>query len=195
MALKLHNLRPAKGAKKRKRRLGRGDASGFGSYSTRGMKGQRSRSGGKGGLKLRGMKAIIQSMPKIGGFKSGKPKFQIVNLNELDKNFKDKDIVTVTKLINKKLVDSRKPGIKILGDGKITKKLTVKIEKISASAIEAIEKAGGKVVLLGQVKKDAKEEKSDTSTSDKTDNKKKEIKTTKEKTSKKVVAKKTTKKK
>lgn len=158
MALKLHNLKPAKGSKKRKKRLGRGNASGLGNYSGRGMKGQRSRSGGKGGLKLKGMKAGIQSIPKLGGFKSDKPKPAIVNLKDLEKNFKEGEIVNASSLLQKGLIKTKKNGIKILGVGEIKKKLTVKVDKISDSAKEAISKAGGKVILFGidKEKKDNK---------------------------------------
>ena len=130
MTLKLHNLKPAKGAKKRKKRVGRGNASGRGTYATRGLKGQRSRSGGKGGLKLRGMKANIQNIPKLGGFKSLKPKLKIINLKDLEKTFKDKEVITAAKLIEKGLLKNTKPGVKILGMCKISKKLTVRVDRI-----------------------------------------------------------------
>lgn len=158
MALKLHNLKPAKGAKKRKKRVGRGDSSGHGTYATRGLKGQRSRSGGKGGLKLKGMKANIQSTPKLGGFKSLRPKLAIVNLKDLEKHFNEKDLITAGKLAEKKLIKEVKYGVKILGMGQINKKLTVKVDRISDSAKKAIEKAGGKVIVFAKdkKKKDAK---------------------------------------
>jgi len=156
MALKLHNLKPGKGSKKRKKRLGRGDASGKGSYSGRGLKGQRARSGGKGGLKLKGFKANIQNIPKLPGFKSLKPKLEVVNLKDLDKVFKDGEVITPVLLKTKGLVKTTKNGIKILGQGKLNKKLTIKANKFSNSAKEAIEKAGGKVIefaILKSVKK------------------------------------------
>ena len=146
MALKLYNLRPAHGAKKSKKRIGRGDSSGHGSYSTRGQKGQRSRSGGRGGLKLKGLKSGIQSIPKLGGFKSLKPKLAIVNLDILEKNYKNGEIVNALSLWHKGLSDS-KYSVKILGNGTINKKLTIAGLKISQSASLAIKKAGGKVIL------------------------------------------------
>ncbi|MBD3359718.1 MAG: 50S ribosomal protein L15 [Candidatus Buchananbacteria bacterium] len=154
MALKLHNLKPAKGSKKNKKRVGRGNSSGHGNYSTRGLKGQRARSGGKGGLKLKGFKSNIQSTPKLGGFKSLKSKLAIVNLKDLEKNFGNDDVITPAKLINKKLIDNTKNGVKILGVGKLSKKFTVKVDKVSDSAKQAIEKAGGKVFTFADNKKD-----------------------------------------
>jgi len=179
MALQLHNLKPAKGAKKKKRRVGRGDSSGMGSYSRRGIKGQRSRSGGKGGLKLKGMKAGIQSIPKLGGFKSPKPKLQIVNLVDLEKNFKNGDFITPAKLNAQGLIKTTKIGVKVLGLGKLNKKLTIKVHKISQSAQEAVEKAGGKVLLLGKVKKKEKIKENTTKAEISSEkNKDKKIKTT-----------------
>lgn len=149
MALKLYNLRPARGAKKNKKRIGRGDSSGHGTYSTRGQKGQRARSGGRGGLKLKGLKSGIQSIPKLGGFKSLRPKLAIVNLDILRENYKNGDIVDASSLWQKGLSDS-KYGVKILGNGTINKKLTIIGLKMSKSAVAAIEKAGGKVILPKQ---------------------------------------------
>lgn len=146
MALKLYNLRPAHGAKKSKKRIGRGDSSGHGTYSTRGQKGQRARSGGRGGLKLKGLKSSIQSQPKLGGFKSLKPKSAIVNLDIIDKYYKSGETVDALSLWRKGLTD-QKYNAKILGDGKITKKVTVVGVRVSQSAQAAIKKAGGKVIL------------------------------------------------
>ena len=100
MALTLSNLKPAKGSNKRKRRIGRGNASGRGTYSGRGLKGQRSRSGGKGGLKVMGMKARLQKVPKLRGFKSPHPKAEVVNLADLEKYFADGGQVTIKSLKN-----------------------------------------------------------------------------------------------
>lgn len=158
MALKLYNLRPARGAKKSKKRIGRGDSSGHGTYSTRGQKGQRARSGGRGGLKLKGLKSGIQSIPKLGGFKSLKPKSAIVNLNIIDQNFKNGDTVDALSLWQKGLTD-QKYNAKILGDGSISKKITVVGVKISQSAASAIEKAGGKVILPKEKKSEKVTEK------------------------------------
>ncbi|OGY41675.1 MAG: 50S ribosomal protein L15 [Candidatus Buchananbacteria bacterium RBG_13_39_9] len=154
MPLYLHNLKPAKGAKKNKKRLGRGNASGHGTYSGRGQKGQRARSGGKKGLALKGLKGIIQSTPKLGGFRSLKRKLEIVNIRDLEKNFNDNDTITPEKLAEKGLIKNIKFGVKILGQGKLNKKFTVYTDKISASAKEVIEKNKGKVLIFGSKKEE-----------------------------------------
>jgi large subunit ribosomal protein L15 len=162
MALKLENLKPAYGAKKKSKRVGRGDSSGHGTYSTRGAKGQRARSGGKGGLKLKGLKGNILSIPKLGGFRSLKHKLAIVNIKDLDKKFANNDIITTGKLVEKGLIKSAKFGVKVLGMGKLTKKFILKVNKISQTAKEALEKAGGQVILHEREiigKKDKKENK------------------------------------
>ena len=88
--LSLHTIKPNKGETKKRKRVGRGNASGHGTYSGRGQKGQRSRSGGKSGLKRKGMKQILLQTPKLRGFKSDKPKNQVINLVDINKNFKEK---------------------------------------------------------------------------------------------------------
>lgn len=149
MALNLHNLKPATGAKKRKIRVGRGLSSGHGTYSGRGAKGQRARSGGKKGLKLFGLRGNVLSTPKLGGFRSLNLKLEVVNLGDLEKNFNDNDIITADTLKAKGLIGNDRAGVKILGEGKLTKKLTFKVNKVSESAKAMIEKNGGKIVLLG----------------------------------------------
>jgi len=150
MALSLSNLQPARGAKKRRIRVGRGTSSAHGTYSGRGAKGQRARSGGKKGLKLFGLKGIIQSTPKLSGFKSLRPKLEVVNLKDLEKNFQDNDIITPEALLHKGLINDPKLGVKILGEGKLTKKLVIKTHKISESARAMVEKNGGQIIFLGK---------------------------------------------
>ena len=106
MSLSLHTIKPAKGAIKRKKRIGRGNASGHGSYSTRGLKGQRSRSGGRNKLKRLGFKKILAQTPKMRGFKSGKPKNQAVNLEALNKVFTAGAKINVKSLLKAGLVNS-----------------------------------------------------------------------------------------
>jgi len=147
MPLSLHTIKPAKGAKKKRKRVGRGNASGHGTYSGRGQKGQRSRSGGKSGLKRKGMKQMLLQTPKLRGFKSDKPKNQAVNLSDLNKNFKDKDQINPRTLLRVGLVDTIKEPVKILGKGELKiKNLEFNGVKISKSVAEQIEKTGGKVV-------------------------------------------------
>ncbi len=140
----LHNLKPGKGAKKSRKRIGRGWAS-KGKYSGRGRKGQRSRSGGKAGLKKKGLRLIMLNIPKKRGFKSPHPKAEVVNVSELAKSFKDGAEVNPRVLKEKGLVSTVRNGVKILGNGEIKTKLTIKECKVSASAKEKIEKAGGSI--------------------------------------------------
>lgn len=146
MAIKIHTIKPAKGSKKTRKRVGRGTGSGHGAYSTRGMKGQKARSGGKGGLKLKGFKATLKGLPKYKGMKRRHPAKEIINLGQLNEIFKDNDKITPQILLKKGLIDNIKAGVKILSNGKIEKKLNVEGCYISKSAKEAIEKAGGKVL-------------------------------------------------
>ena len=85
MTLSAHTISGNKSASPRKKRVGRGNASGRGTYATRGLKGQRSRSGGKGGLKLRGFKQSLQKVPKLRGFKSPNPANQTVSLGTIER--------------------------------------------------------------------------------------------------------------
>lgn len=144
----LSNLKRFPKSKKRPKRVGRGDASGHGTYSGRGQKGQRARSGGRKGLKLKGIKPIIKKLPKLKGFKSIHPKFEIINLETLEKKFSDGDVVRPEKMLEVGLIKSLKDNIKILGRGKLSKKLIIQAHSFSKSAEEAIKKAEGKVIKL-----------------------------------------------
>lgn len=148
MSLGLHNLKPADGSHKRKKRVGRGNASGHGTYSGRGIKGQRARSGGKKGLKYKGLKANIRNVPKKRGFKSLKPKLEIVNLRDLERKCQAGDTIDPRVMLELGLIKNIKNGVKVLGEGKLSKKLTVKASGFSKSARDGIIKAGGRVELL-----------------------------------------------
>lgn len=145
MSITLSNLKPAKGAQKKSIKVGRGGKRG--SYSGRGMKGQRARSGGKRGLKAFGLQQTVRRIPKLRGFRSAYPKMAVVNISDLDKKFADGDVVDAAKMIRSGLVDKANQGIKVLGTGKLSKRLSVVAEAFSASAKEAIEKAGGTVEI------------------------------------------------
>lgn len=141
--LAFHTIRPARGSKHRKKRLGRGNASGHGTYSTKGQKGQKARSGGRKGLKIKGLKRMILSFPKLRGFKSPHPKPAILNLKDLEKI---RDVkITPEVVLKGGLVYNIKDGVKILGDGEIKRAITVEGCAVSKSAKEKIEKAGGQV--------------------------------------------------
>jgi len=138
--------------------VGRGNASGHGSYSTRGQKGQRSRSGGKSGLKMRGIKQRVQKIPKLRGFKSRNASMEVVNLRDLDSKFsarggpasgwKEGDIVDARAMFKVGLIKDTKRGVKVLGDGKLGKKLMVRANHFSVSAKDGIINAGGEVELV-----------------------------------------------
>jgi large subunit ribosomal protein L15 len=139
MTITLSNIHPAKGSKKKAKVIGRGGKRG--SYSGKGMKGQRSRSG-VSGLKALGLKSMTQSTPKLRGFKSHYVKYPVVNVGELNA-FDNGTIVDLRKLIQQELLDKREKHFKVLGFGKLEKKLTVIADEFSASAKTAIEAAGG----------------------------------------------------
>jgi large subunit ribosomal protein L15 len=141
--MQLHKLKPNHKLKKKKR-VGRGGKRG--TYSGRGIKGQKSRSGSKRKPGFEGGKTPLwRQLSKKKGFKSIHPKPIAINLNILEKKFSEGDLITPRELRKKDLVDNIKLGAKILGQGEITKKLIVKNCLISKSAKEKIEKAGGKV--------------------------------------------------
>lgn len=143
MSLTLSNLHPAKGATKKRKTIGRGGKRG--SYSGKGMKGQRARSG-VSGLKALGMKQVMLSTPKLRGFKSHKVKLPVVNVSDLNV-FEDGAIVDVRKMIQQGFIDKREKRVKVLGNGKLTKKLTVIANGYSDVAKAAIEAAGGKAEI------------------------------------------------
>ncbi len=153
MSLKLHQLKTH--GRKPKKRLGRGNASGSGNYSSRGMKGQKSRSGGKhkGGFAGKRYPAFIRQIPKKRGFLSIHPNLNTVNLEQLNEVFKSGEIVEPKKLLEMRLVNKIHPGIKILGKGKLSKKLTVKAHRFSKTAFDAIKKAGGEAIIIEPKKK------------------------------------------
>ncbi|MFC1678450.1 50S ribosomal protein L15 [Patescibacteria group bacterium] len=149
MTILIHTIKANKKASRNKKRVGRGNSSGHGTYSCRGLKGQKSRSG-VSGLKRLGMKQILLRTPKKKGFKSEKIKDQIVNLEELNKHFKSNEVVTPKSLQDKGLIDNINIGVKILANGKLkVKNLKFQNVKYSRSVKAQIEKP----------KKDKKEDK------------------------------------
>jgi len=141
MPLSLNNLNSSQGAIKKRKRIGRGNSSGHGTYSGRGQKGQKSRSGSSG-LKRLGMKKQLLQIPKLRGFKSGKSKNQIVNLAQINDNFKDGAEITPKSLLAKKLIDTMKLPVKVLGGGQLKiKNIKFKDVNISESVKKQIEPA------------------------------------------------------
>ena len=145
--MKLHELKPSQ-TRKQRNRVGRGMSSGSGKTSGRGHKGQNARTGG--GVRLGfegGQTPLLQRLPKRGFTNINRKEFAIVNLSALNK-FEEGTEVTPELLLETGLVSKVKAGIKVLGNGMIEKKLTVKAHKFSASAKEAIENAGGKTEVI-----------------------------------------------
>jgi len=146
MALSAHTISAKKGSQKKTKRIGRGNGSGKGTYATRGLKGQRSRSGGRSGLARLGFKQALQKVPKLRGFVSPNSKAGSVTLFTLNRVCIDGDVVTPKFLKNKGVISDAKPGAKIVATGELKKKITVKGCKLSKTAGEMIEKAGGSIV-------------------------------------------------
>lgn len=148
-SLRLHNLKPRPGARHRVKRLGCGESSGHGKTSGKGHKGQKARSGGSIRLGFEGgQMPLIRRIPKRGFNNAAfKTTYAPVNLGDLEK-------LSVSGVIDEKalreagLVNGSWSGVKILGSGDFTKKISVKVDAISASAREKIEKAGGSIEIV-----------------------------------------------
>ncbi len=146
--MRLEELKPAEGSTHRKKIVGRGIGSGVGKTSGRGHKGQKARSGGgvRPGFEG-GQMPLYRRLPKRGFTNIFATKYVTVNVEVLDK-FNDGDEVTAESLLEKGIISKTLDGVKILGRGEVTKKLTVKVAKVSESAKEKIEKAGGKAEVI-----------------------------------------------
>ena len=141
--MRIHTLQPAVGAVKSDKRLGRGIGSGLGKTSGKGHKGQWARSGGgvRPGFEG-GQTPLARRLPKRGFNNKFAVKYDIVNLDALNV-FEEGTVVTPELLAEMRIVTNKNNGVKVLGNGQLTKKLTVKADKFSASAKAAIEAAGG----------------------------------------------------
>ena len=144
--MKLHELKPAEGSRQLRNRVGRGTSSGNGKTAGRGQKGQKARSKVRVGFEG-GQMPLFRRMPKRGFKNVNRKDYAIVNLETLNK-FEDGTEVTPALLVETRVVTDEKDGIKVLGNGELTKKLTVKASKFSASAKEAIEAAGGTAEVM-----------------------------------------------
>ena len=145
--MQLNDLRPAEGSRKSRKRVGRGNGSGYGTTAGRGSKGQLSRSGGgKGAGFVGGQTPLAMRLPKLPGFKNhNRVEYAPVNVSRLELLYNDGETVDAESLLAKGVIKHDYVPVKVLGDGEITKKLTVKVDKVSASAKAKIEAAGGKV--------------------------------------------------
>ena len=139
--MELKDLKPAEGSRKNRKRVGRGHAAGQGKTAGRGMNGQKSRSGGGKGAGFEGGQTpLARRLPKLPGFRNiNRVEYLPVNVSRLEEKFEAGDVVDGESLKHEDAL------VKVLGDGDITKALTVKVDKVSASAKAKIEAAGGKV--------------------------------------------------
>ena len=147
--MKLNNMAPAEGAKTQSKRLGRGIGSGLGKTSGKGHKGQWARSGGgvRPGFEG-GQMPLVRRIPKRGFNNVFKKEYSLVNVGDLEV-FDNVAVVTAELLLEKGVLSKVEPyGLKVLGNGTLTKKLEVKANKFTKSAAEIIEKAGGKAEVL-----------------------------------------------
>lgn len=144
----LNQLKPVDGSRHSKKRVGRGIGSGLGKTAGRGTKGQNSRSGGgvRPGFEG-GQLPLFQRLPKVGFHNHNRKEYAIVNIEQLN-IFEDGTVVDAQTLISSGLIKGTLNGVKVLGQGELSKKLTVKVNKTSASAKAAIEKAGGTVEVI-----------------------------------------------
>jgi large subunit ribosomal protein L15 len=145
--MKLHELKANEGTRKERNRVGRGMSSGNGKTSGRGQKGQKARSNGPRPGFEGGQTPLFQRLPKRGFTNISRKEYTIVNLDKLNQ-FEEGTEVTPELLLEEGVVSKVKAGIKVLGNGTIDKKLTVKAHKFSQQAKEAIETAGGKTEVI-----------------------------------------------
>ena len=145
--MELKDLKPAEGSKRNRKRVGRGPASGNGKTAGRGMNGQKSRAGGGKGAGFEGGQTpLARRLPKRPGFRNfNRVEYVPVNVSRLDAKFNAGDLVDADTLYAAGIIKNTTDPIKVLGDGEITKALTVRVDKVSASARAKIEAVGGKV--------------------------------------------------
>lgn len=143
--MKLTDLRPAKGAKSARKRVGRGEGSGLGKTSGKGNKGLRARSGGgtKPGYEG-GQMPLQRRLPKRGFVNAFREEWSVVNVKDLNR-FDDGSVVDAESLRNNGLVKGSAAGVKLLGNGEVTRKLTVRVDRASKSAVVKVAAAGGTV--------------------------------------------------
>jgi large subunit ribosomal protein L15 len=147
--MKIENLTPAPGSTKKRKRIGRGMGSGHGKTATKGHKGQKARSGGTKGAAFEGGQTPLQRRLPKRGFKNRpfKKEYAIVNLSDIAK-LTGIDTVTPEVLVERRIVRDLKDGLKVLGNGSITRSVVIKAHAFSASAVSKITAAGGKSEVL-----------------------------------------------
>ncbi len=145
--MELKDLKPAEGSRKNRKRVGRGNGSGYGKTAGRGLNGQLSRAGGgkRPGFEG-GQTPLAMRLPKLPGFRNfNRVEYLPVNVSRLEEKFEAGDVVNGDTLKEKGIIKHSDALVKVLGDGELTKALTVAVDKVSASAKAKIEAAGGKV--------------------------------------------------
>jgi large subunit ribosomal protein L15 len=146
--MRLEELKPAQGATKKSKRVGRGPGSGAGKTASKGHKGQKARSGGVKGAGFEGGQMPLQRrIPKRGFTNIFRKEYSVVNLADLAK-FSGSEPVTPEMLKQNGLIKDLKSGVKILGAGELASKLTVRAHKFSKSAVDKIQAAGGKAEVI-----------------------------------------------
>ena len=145
--MELKDLRPAEGSRHSRKRVGRGNGSGTGKTAGRGMNGQKSRAGGAKAKGFEGGQTpLARRLPKLPGFTNiNRVEYVPVNVKVLEERFEAGDVVDRDSLIEKNVIKKYEKLVKVLGDGDLTKALTVKVDKVSKTAQAKIEAAGGKV--------------------------------------------------
>ncbi len=146
--MKLSNIKAPKGANKRRKRVGRGPGSGLGKTAGRGHKGQKSRTGNMNIAGFEGGQMPIQRRLAKRGFRHEGKVYATVKISDLESCFEQGDSVDEITLREKGLVRKVRDGIKVLGNGELAKKLTVKVHKVTEGARNKIEEAGGTVELV-----------------------------------------------
>jgi large subunit ribosomal protein L15 len=147
--ISLHNLKPAPGSRRNRKRLGRGRSAGGGKTAGRGQKGQNSRSGShrKPGFEG-GQMPLVRRIPKLGGFTPRNRKvYAVVNVSDLERFNKDQ-VVDPASLVGAGLIKKEREAVKILGDGELKTSLTVRAHAFTRAAREKIEAAGGKAEVI-----------------------------------------------
>lgn len=146
--MRLHDLKPREGARKKAKRIGRGESSGWGKTSGRGHKGQKARSGGGVRPGFEGGQMPLQRrLPKRGFNNIFKKQFALVNLKDLER-FEPGSVIDVQALAASGLIRGEKLPVKLLGKGSLEKALTVKVQAASEAAVRAVEQAGGRLELM-----------------------------------------------
>ena len=145
--MELNDLKPAEGSTHSRKRVGRGNGSGYGKTAGRGLNGQKSRAGGgkRPGFEG-GQTPLAMRLPKLPGFRNiNRVEYLPVNVSRLEEKYEAGEVVNGETLKAKGIIKHEDALVKVLGDGEITKALTVSVDKVSASAKAKIEAAGGKV--------------------------------------------------